>query len=56
LDSVLLTNLVLRSWFHDSGLVLRLVIARIPGLTVAAAYNFGHIQPLSCPHIIKLAS
>ena len=56
LDSVLLTNLVLRYWFHDSGLVLRLVIARIPGLTVAAAYNFGHIQPLSCPHTIKLPS
>ena len=56
LDSGLLRNLVLRSWFHDSGLVLRPVIAHILGLTVAAAYNFGHIQPLSCPHIIKLAS
>ena len=56
LNSVLLTNLVLRSWFGDSGLALRPLIADILGLAVDAAYALGHIQPLSCPHIIRLAN
>ena len=56
LNSVLLTNLVLRSWFGDSELALRPLIADILGLAVDAAYALGHIQPLSCPHIIRLAN
>ena len=47
LDSVLLTNLVLRYWFHDSGLVLRPVtahiLARLPQPKTPVTYSHRHV-------------